>query len=283
SDIASIGPDGKFVQGNIMLPPGKKPFVLSQDDVSYYHYMDGDGFASRLILDDNGAVKNEYIEDDGSVSVGDYDMVPLIDQFVEEHPDFSYRGAKGIIALTGYNGVLGYRTDIAYKTRENLDANQQVFLDANPSFDFDKEVAEATKVADAMKAEGWIFASHTWGHMNVTTAPMERIQEDTTKWKEYVAPIVGDTDIVIFPFGSDLGDWQGYGGEKFDYFKSMGYNYFCNVDSSQYWVQLRENYFRMGRRNIDGYRMYYNPDMLQDLFDVAAVFDPARPTPVPPM
>ena len=31
-------------------------------------------------------------------------MVPLIDRFVEEHPDFSYRGAKGIVALTGYDG-----------------------------------------------------------------------------------------------------------------------------------------------------------------------------------
>ena len=53
-------------------------------------------------------VRNEYIEDDGRVSVGDYDMVPLIDRFVEKHPDFSYRGAKGIVALTGYNGILGY-------------------------------------------------------------------------------------------------------------------------------------------------------------------------------
>ena len=43
-------------------------------------------------------------------------MVPLIDTFVKEHPDFSYHGRKGILAMTGYDGVLGYRTDIAYKT-----------------------------------------------------------------------------------------------------------------------------------------------------------------------
>ena len=50
-------------------------------------------------------------------------MVPLIDRFVEEHPDFSYRGAKGIVALTGYNGILGYRTDQSYETRpDDLDA-----------------------------------------------------------------------------------------------------------------------------------------------------------------
>ena len=44
--------------------------------------------------------------DDGSVSVGSYDLVPLLDDFIKEHPDFSYRGAKACIAFTGYNGIL---------------------------------------------------------------------------------------------------------------------------------------------------------------------------------
>ena len=124
-DMATVNEDGTMSRGSIMLPPGKIPFVLSQDDVSYYHYMDGDGFASKLVVDENGDVKNEYIEDDGSVSTGDYDMVPLIDTFVKEHPDFSYHGRKGILAMTGYDGVLGYRTDIAYKTGKNLQDDQK--------------------------------------------------------------------------------------------------------------------------------------------------------------
>ncbi len=33
----------------IYLPEGKKPFVLSVDDVSYYEYMEGHGFASKLV------------------------------------------------------------------------------------------------------------------------------------------------------------------------------------------------------------------------------------------
>ena len=94
-------------------------------------------------------------------------MVPLIDRFVEEHPDFSYRGAKGIVALTGYNGILGYRTDISYETRPaDLDDNKVEWLDAHPDFSLDKEREEAKKVADAMKEDGWLFASHTWGHQN---------------------------------------------------------------------------------------------------------------------
>ena len=71
--------------------------------------------------------------------------------------------------------------------------------------------------------------------------------------------------------------------EKYEFYKSQGYRYFCNVDSSQYFVQITGDYFRQGRRNLDGYRMYYNPEMLSDLFDVSEVWDSSRPTPVPGM
>ncbi len=282
-DMATVNEDGTMSRGSIMLPPGKIPFVLSQDDVSYYHYMDGDGFASKLVVDENGDVKNEYIEDDGSVSTGDYDMVPLIDTFVKEHPDFSYHGRKGILAMTGYDGVLGYRTDIAYKTGKNLQDDQKKFLRDHPDFDYKQEVKNAKKVAAAMKAEGWEFASHTWGHKNVASTSLKDLKRDTKKWKKYVAPVLGKTDMIIFAFGADIGSWEGYSSDnaKYEFYKSQGYRYFCNVDSSQYFVQITDDYFRQGRRNLDGYRMYYNPEMLSDLFDVSEVWDSSRPTPVP--
>lgn len=285
-DIAAVNDQGVMTPNAIMLPPGKKAFVLSQDDVCYYHYMDGDGLASKLIVDENGDVKAEYVEADGSVTVGDFDMVPLIDRFVEQHPDFSYRGAKGIIALTGYNGVLGYRTDSVYRdiNDPNLDPDQIEFLNAHPDFNWDQEVAEATKVANAMKKDGWEFASHTWGHINVGQRDLESLKRDTEKWLSYVKPIVGECDKIIFAFGTDITGVEDYTGHpKFEFLKNKGFDYFCNVDSHQYWIQLRDNYFRMGRRNLDGYRMYYNPELLSDLFDSSAVFDPSRPTPVPPM
>ena len=236
-DMATADENGNMNMGEILLPPGKVPFVLSQDDVCYYHYMDGDGFATKLIVDDEGKVRNEYVEDDGSISVGDYDMVPLIDRFVEEHPDF----------------------------------------------DLNTEREGAARVAQAMKDEGWLFASHTWGHQNVSQVSLERLQADTQKFKENVDPLIGGTDIIIFAFGADLTSVEDYSGEKFEYLKGQGYNYYCNVDSSQYFVQIRSNYFRQGRRNLDGYRMYYNPELLSDLFDAQAVFDSSRPVPVPTM
>ena len=283
-DMAKADENGNMTEGEILLPPGKIPFVLSQDDVCYYHYMDGDGFATKLVVDDEGKIRNEYVEDDGSISVGDYDMVPLIDRFVEEHPDFSYRGAKGIIALTGYNGILGYRTDESYETRPaDLDDNKVEWLNEHPDFSLEKEREEAKKVAEAMKKEGWLFASHTWGHQNIAQISLEQLQADTQRFKDNVDPLIGGTDIIIFAFGTDLTVQEDYSGDKFEYLKSVGYNYYCNVDSSKYFVQIRDRYFRQGRRNVDGYRMYYNPELLEDLFNVKDVFDPSRPTPVPPM
>ena len=93
-----------------------------------------------------------------------------------------------------------------------------------------------------MKDEGWLFASHTWGHQNVSQVSLERLQADTQKFKENVDPLIGGTDIIIFAFGADLTSVEDYSGEKFEYLKGQGYNYYCNVDSSQYFVQIRSNY-----------------------------------------
>lgn len=288
NDMCEIHDDGTVSKKEIYLPPGKIPFVLSQDDCSYYHYMQDDGFPQKLVLTDDGQIKNSLLQDDGNVSLGDYDVVPLIDTFVREHPDFSYHGHKGILALTGYEGVLGYRTDEVYKTREEgrVTEYQQKFFDENPDFDYDKECEQAKAVADAMKEEGWEFASHTWGHIAPLQHSLDDVKRDTERWQNNVAPIVGNTDVLIFAFGADIGDWHPYthDNEYFSYYKSQGFDIYCNVDgSTTYWVQFGNDFMRQARRNLDGYRMYYNPELVSDLFDVSSVWDSNRPTPVPQM
>ena len=275
--------DVHFTPNQIMLPEGKKPFVLSLDDLSYYHSYDGRGTASKMVLDENGKPTCEYIQADGTTVTGAYDCVPLLNQFLEEHPDGAYHGARGTIALTGYNGILGYRTDIAYKTGENLTEDQRAWLDAHPDFDWEKECEEAKKVAQAIKDTGWNFASHTWGHIRVgANTSLETIKADTEKWLAYVEPLIGETDTIIFAHGEDLADWHDYSAEneKFTYLKSQGFNFFCNVGSSQYFLQIRDNYVRQGRRNLDGYRLWNDvhgeKNRTSDLFDASQILDPAR-------
>src|SRR5699024_6912684 len=100
-DLYTTNSDGSVENKPLELPEGKKPLVLSFDDLSYYEYMEGDGFADRLVLEGD-EVLHEYTDANGETHTGDYDFVSLLDKFVEENPDFSHNGAKGVVALTGY-------------------------------------------------------------------------------------------------------------------------------------------------------------------------------------
>lgn len=334
TDIASFDETtGQMKYNEIWLPEGKIPFVLSEDDVSYYEYMNiTGGYAQRLVVTEDGKVMNEVDNPDGTRTVGAYDVLPLLDEFIEAHPDFSYHGAKGIIALTGYNGILGYRTSYimygndevyaqhydelfkngefdeahAYELAKNEHAkemnpqqNECEHIELTPA-EIENERAKAKKVAEAILADGWEFASHTWGHMDMSTVvdqatgtiTNERLQRDTRWWSVEVEPLLGDIDVIIFAKGADIGTWRGYAEDNaaFQFLKRSGFNYFCNVDSSQYFVQMSPTaggtgYFRQGRRNLDGFLLfkqmvYPDKDIVKDLMDVYTVFDFSRPLPV---
>lgn len=251
-----------YQEGDIMLPPDKKPFVLSQDDVNYYDYMDTDGFARRMVLDENGNPTTEMFLDDGSLVIGDFDMVPVLETFLKTHPDFSYKGARGIIALTGYEGALGYRTDPASSDSK--------------TYEEDKETVKA--IADAMKELGWEFACHSNGHRDMFKCSDEFLEYDTNQWLKYVGSLVGETDIYIYPFGIEIENTLGpYTNNKYKTLYKAGFRYFCNVDSKP-WLQIKKDYVRMGRRPLDGQAMLMYPERLADLFDLSKIIDSSRPT-----
>lgn len=244
----------KLVANHPLVPEGKKPLVLSVDDVNYYEYMEKDGFARKLLLDENGDVKNLYIDQEGNELIGDYDVVPILDAFVKEHPDFSLRGNKGIIALTGYEGTMGYRTNDPQ----------------SPTFEQDQ--ANAKAVADRMKETGWQFAVHGWGHRHTAKISYDSLVEDTTRWKNEVGSLVGDTDIYIYPYGEEVD----YPSDKLTYLLREGYRYFCGVWSKAF-VSVKDTYVRQTRCNLDGFNMITRPGSLADLFDVENVLDKTRP------
>ena len=271
----------------LKLPSGKKAIVLSVDDLSYYHSYEPAGFPDKLVLDDEGLVKCQYTTADGEVLIGDFDVVPRLNTFLREHPDGAYHGARGMIAMTGYNGVFGYRTDSDYEYREHLMEDQAAWLEKHPDFNRQEEIEQAKVIADAIKAEGWEFASHTWGHLSVTQVSAEKLKEDNEKWVANVQNIVGPTDTIIFAHGNDIGDWTGYSedNEQYRYYSSAGYRFFCNVDGSvPYWVQITDHYVRQGRIDLDGYMLYQSSrgetTVLDNLFLASQVFDSRRPTPV---
>lgn len=273
-DIAARGKDGTMRRLPIVLPPGKKPLVLSIDDVSYYEYMTGRGFASNLVTKPDGHVVNTYVDASGKTTRGNYDVMPIVDDFVRAHPDFSYRGAKGTIGLTGYNGILGYRTSVKSYGDTPTTA---------------RERARAKVVADALKAEGWNFASHSWGHINMTTSTRARIKADAGRWDREVRPLVGDTPLLIYPFGADISGVTTYGRKnaKFTFLHDKEkFSYFFNVDgSTTHWMQFGPESVRQARINVDGISLQraldHRSKVLDPFFDARSTIDPHRPLPVP--
>ncbi|MFJ2146895.1 polysaccharide deacetylase family protein [Glutamicibacter sp. NPDC087831] len=265
-DFASLDGQGQMEYRDIMLPQGKKPVVLSIDDLSYYEYMEGDGFASKLVLDKDGKVRNEYVDAEGKTQVGAFDVTTMVDDFVAEHPDFTYRDARGLIAMTGYNGAFGYRTSASqYPQSKTLEADQK----------------KAAEIAEAMKNSGWVFASHSWGHIATGTVSMDRLKRDTKLWKAEVEPIVGKTGHYIYPFGSDIARTQRYAGDRYQFFKDQGFGYFYGVDgTTRTWMQQGDEYQRQMRINVDGLQfakeLRGDRPVLGSFFKVEDVIDPAR-------
>ncbi len=253
-DAAEINGRKMLRQKNLMLPKGKKPLIISIDDLNYYEYMIDNGNAHKLIIDDDGIVKTYSKDKNGqSVISNDNDIVPILDDFVNEHPDFSLEGAKGIIALTGYEGILGYRTN-------NFE-----------SLTYENEKKEAINLVNRLKNTGWTFACHGYGHLDADKIDISRLKRDTNRWKSEVETLIGPTSVYIYPFGSTVN----YADPKFKFLMDSGFDVFCGVGPETI-TEYKKDCIITERRPIDGISLHY-AKRLADLFDCNEVIDSVRP------
>ena len=216
------GEDGqtRMVKNTLYLPEGKKPLILSYDDVNYYEYMLENGFTYKLIIGEDGKLWSWGLDPQGNEVVSrDLDAVTILDKLVEEHPDFSPFGAKGCLSLTGYEGILGYRTQT---DRENWTTERE----ANRQ----KEIEAVKPIVAELKRTGWTFGSHTWGHISLNTRTVDVVTADMQKWFDEVGSLVGETPVLFYPFGGRLdGDDVQQSGPAFRWMQQHGFRIFCSV------------------------------------------------------
>ena len=227
--------------GTVRIPVGRKPLVLSEDDVNYYHYFDGRGLAARLVLTGN-RVRAQL--PDGALT--DEDVVPLVEAEAARHPEFSADGAKGVLAVTGYEGLFG-------------------------EHDLDRPAARArvTALAHWLLAHGWTLASHTWGHIDLSQSSAAEIASDTARWKALAEPLIGRVDVLVYPFGARP-DAAGV-----RVLADAGYRIQLDIDIIAR-IAPSEGAVVMSRRHVDGYA-FEVPSRQAPFYDVATVRDPARP------
>lgn len=239
-----------LVDKKLILPEGKKPLIMSIDDMVYDPKKMGDGMVDKIIIDENGNLATYTKNKDGSeVISNDNEVIPILDKFVENHLDFSFKGAKATLAVTGWVGILGYRID-------RLATNRQ------------SEIAAVIPIVKKLKKNGWNFASHSYGHRHEREISYSLFKDDLTKWKNEIEPIVGATDIYVYPYGEPLP----INDSKYKLILQYGFKVMCGVGSKPYWKNYG-NSIDMDRISIDGYSLINHRKYISPLFDTLKVLD----------
>ncbi len=245
--------DVEMTAVNPTVPEGKKPMILSVDNLSYSSVRDGDGVATALTVGSDGEVDAVYTDADGHHQEGDYDIVPVLEAFIDEHPDFSYQGARGIISVAGSNGVFGY--SVSSSEGVNSEDAQQV-----------------KAIAEALKAQGWTIASAGYSYQYMADMNYDTLSKDMTDWLNNVGTLVGDCDTLIYPYGSEVD----YGSEKGAFLINRGFRYLVGMWTDGDHTEVNSTYLRQTRRMVTGYVFANASYSFESFFSVSEILDPAR-------
>ncbi len=241
-------------------PVDKKPLILSFDDVVYASKNQGKGMADKLIVTKNG--KLAAYTKNASPQVHREEFVPILEDFIALHPDFSYQNARGTIFLTGFDGILGYRTQRDSPNRQS-------------------EIKAAQQVVAALKKQGWSFGSHSYAHGHMKKYTAEHMKSDVQKWKNEVETIVGSTQIYAYPYG----EWilgENCSDPRQEALIKAGFRVFCGVGENPFYTRMpygeqSVKVLFQDRCALDGVSLRNGRGAR--FFDACAVYDPRRPVP----
>ncbi len=269
-DFDSFAPinGDRILTDSIYLPEGKKPFMLTETLVNYLEYMidsngDGEadsggaGFASKLVLDSNGDIKAEYVDASGSTLVGDYDLVPILESFIQEHPDFAYRGARATVAVCGYQGVFGYRINSSYAASKGTTYQEE-------------QIAGAKAIAQALRDKGYTIACYSYDNVDYANMNTNQITSDLQSWTNQIVTVIGEVNTFVFAQESNITE---YGtGTAYNVMYNSGFRYFVSSASTPY-TEVTSSYVRQNRLMVTGRTMTYYSGWFTGMFDCAAILD----------
>lgn len=253
-----------FFSVPIKLPEGKKPVMITETMVNYFAYMvdgnndgvadaGGDGFASKLVVDANGDIKAEYVDINSQTQIGNYDLVPILEDFIKAHPDFSYRGARATLAVTGHEGIFGWRCNTTY-----IASVGQAY--------YDEQVLGAKEVVAALRNKGYRIACYSYKNEDYSQLNANQIQADLTSWNDQITPILGQVDTIVFAKESDIRD---YTGPKFNVLFTSGFRYMV-TNAEQPYAEVNNTYVRQSRLMVTGNAMAWKSAQFTNL----SLFDP---------
>lgn len=228
-----------ITQNELRLPEGKKPVVLV--------HCQPDGYDNKLVVDSDGKIVSQVTPEEGQSYTGSYDFVPLLEDFIAEHPGFSFRGARAVLAVTGHKGLFGYELS---------------------------ETDNVQNIVQALKDRGYTLASNTYANARYGKMDILEMQDDLAKWESEIKPLLGETEILAYARSSDISDGkEAYTNKKYDKLYMAGFRYFMGICYNKNpWMSITDNTIRMGRLMVTGSNLKDKPAMFEDLFDTTKVY-----------
>ena len=109
----------------------------------------------------------------------------------------------------------------------------------------------------------------------------EKFKNDIAEWKNEVEPLVGKTQIYVYPYGErEIVDDASKLSPKHAALEEAGFRLFCGVGVKSYFSYLpnplNKKILFMDRTPLDGYTLRNNYMSLRHLFDIKKVYDNSR-------
>jgi len=246
------------IKFNPPIPLEKTPIILTFDNVSYTSNLTNSGSIDKIIVDRNNNLatysSKKSIQDRISY---DNEFIPILEDFIFNHPDFSYNSARGIIFCTGKDGLLGYNTN-----HNNASASHNT-----------KRVCE---VVSLLKSKGWEFGCNGYTYTPQHTLSNIELIKDLNLWNKEIKPIVGNTNLFALPHT----DTSTPDTELSNLLTSNSFNIHFTNKPATHNITVNNNHIVCSRKIISGHTLRTSPESFSHLFNAEDVYDEiARNTP----
>lgn len=249
-DIYDVIDRENLTKKELNLPQNKKPIILTFDNVTYKSNYQNLGQIDKIIIDRNNNLASYTTKKSIQDRIQyDNEFLLILENFISKHKDFSYNNARGIIFLTGENGILGYNTN-----HKNASSKYE-----------QKRVCEVIR---KLKNLGWRFGSNNYTYRDETTKTDMEFAKELSLWNNEVKEIIGTTNLYSFPYGN----YNKTNKSNLELLISNGFNIFFanNLDQDLF---LYKDICFVQCKNVNGKNLRENPEMYSHLFNAQKIYD----------
>ncbi|HHU53271.1 MAG TPA: hypothetical protein GXZ43_04245 [Clostridiaceae bacterium] len=223
----------------VLIPAGKKPLVLIFDQYQYSTQYRESGSAEQLAYDSE---TNKFVSrlsaDKPETEVENQDCISILENFIAEHSDFSFNGAKARIALTVNENILGYtineeQTQNIIQKKAELGLEDYILTDKtdeekNKFYQLQSNDLEI--VISALKEHGFTFCNGTYSGDDLGFLSLADLEQNIEQWNATTKHYLGEVPCLVFPGGSHVYNDE----EKFQYLLNSGYCTFYGEGPNTY-------------------------------------------------